>query len=107
MQGGPARIDRFDCGRSWGTRMTDAKASRVRWWLIFSLFLLSAVAYLDRVNISVAGGLLSRDYNFSKTQLGGIFSAFLAGYALFQTVGCRLPDRLRPTRLLPPGLALW
>src|SRR5262249_554494 len=75
--------------------------------LVFWMFVLSAVAYLDRVNISIAGPLLAKDYNLSKVQLGWIFSAFLAGYALFQTAGGRLADRFGPRRVLTVGVGWW
>ena len=71
--------------------MTTA-SSHVRWFLIFWLFMLSAVAFLDRVNISIAGSSLAAAYHLSNVQLGWVFSAFLAGYALFQTPGGRLVD---------------
>ena len=87
--------------------MTNAPTSRVRWLLIFWIFVLSAVAFLDRVNISIAGPSLEAAYHFSKIQLGWIFSAFLAGYALFQTPGGRLVDRLGPRRVLAAGVVWW
>src|SRR5215471_7288037 len=90
-----------------GTRLSAAKTSPVRWLLIFWLFVLSAVAYLDRVNISIAGSLLASDYHLSKIQLGWIFSAFLAGYALFQTPGGRLADKLGARRMLAIGVLWW
>src|SRR5712691_5873980 len=36
--------------------MNSTRTSHVRWFLVFWLFILSAVSYLDRVNISIAGG---------------------------------------------------
>lgn len=87
--------------------MTKAPTSRVRWLLIFWIFVLSAVAFLDRVNISIAGPSLAAAYHFSKIQLGWIFSAFLAGYALFQTPGGRLADRLGPRLVLAVGVLWW
>jgi ACS family glucarate transporter-like MFS transporter len=75
--------------------------------LIFWLFLLSAVAYLDRVNISIAGTLLANDYHLSKIQLGWIFSAFLAGYASFQIPGGMLADKLGARRILALGVLWW
>jgi MFS transporter, ACS family, glucarate transporter len=83
------------------------KTSHIRWLLIFWLFVLSAVAFLDRVNISIAGSLLANDYHLSKIQLGWIFSAFLAGYALFQTPGGMLADRLGPRSVLAAGVLWW
>src|SRR5713101_6676615 len=87
--------------------MTGARTSHVRWFLIFWLFMLSAVAFLDRVNISIAGSSLAAAYHLSNVQLGWVFSAFLAGYALFQTPGGRLADRLGPRRVLAGGVIWW
>jgi ACS family glucarate transporter-like MFS transporter len=87
--------------------MTDTRISHVRWYLIFWLFMLSAVAFLDRVNISIAGSSLAAAYQLSNVQLGWVFSAFLAGYALFQTPGGRLADRLGPRRVLAGGVVWW
>jgi ACS family glucarate transporter-like MFS transporter len=79
----------------------------VRWLLIFWLFVLSAVAYLDRVNISVAGSSIAKAYGLSNIELGWVFSAFLIGYALFQTVGGYLADRFGPRRVLAAGVLWW
>src|SRR6202049_3439279 len=87
--------------------MTGSNTSHVRWFLIFWLFMLSAVAFLDRVNISIAGSSLAAAYHLSNVQLGWVFSAFLAGYALFQTPGGRLADRLGPRRVLAAGVIWW
>ncbi len=81
--------------------------SRVRWYLIFGLFVLSAVAYLDRVNISIAGSSIAAEYHLNNLQLGWIFSAFLLGYALFQTAGGWLADRIGPRRVLTAGVLWW
>src|ERR1700730_4252904 len=86
--------------------MTGAGASRVRWFLVFWLFILSAVSYLDRVNISIAGGSIAESYHLSDVQLGKVFSAMLVGYALFQTIGGRLGERFGPRRGLAGG-GLW
>jgi len=87
--------------------LTVEKTSQIRWLLISWLFVLSAVAYLDRVNISIAGKLLASEFHLSNTQLGWIFSAFLAGYALFQTPGGRLADKLGARRILALAVIWW
>lgn len=87
--------------------MTTSKSSQIRWLLTFWLFVLSAVAYLDRVNISIAGKLIAGEYHFTQVQLGWVFSAFLAGYALFQTPGGRLADKLGAQRILLLGVLWW
>jgi len=65
--------------------MKEKPASRVRWFLIAWLFVLSAVAFLDRVNLSIAGGSLSAEYHLSNVQFGLLSTALLIGYTLFQT----------------------
>jgi MFS transporter, ACS family, glucarate transporter len=87
--------------------MNGARTSNVRWFLVFWLFILSAVSYLDRVNISIASGSIADAYQLSDVQLGKVFSAMLVGYALFQTVGGRLADRFGPRRVLAWGVAWW
>jgi ACS family glucarate transporter-like MFS transporter len=87
--------------------LSPAKTTRVRWFLVFWLFVLSAVSYLDRVNISIAGGAIVDAYHLTDVQLGKVFSATLIGYALFQTVGGRLADRFGPRRVLTAGVAWW
>jgi ACS family glucarate transporter-like MFS transporter len=87
--------------------MIGARTSQVRWLLVFWLFILSAVSYLDRVNISIAGGSIAEAFRLSDIQLGQVFSAMLVGYALFQTVGGRLADRFGPRRVLAGGVMWW
>jgi ACS family glucarate transporter-like MFS transporter len=87
--------------------MAGPNKSYVRWYLIGWLFVLSAVAFLDRVNISIAGSSLATAYGLNNIQLGWVFSAFLIGYALFQTPGGRLADRLGPRRVLAAGVVWW
>jgi ACS family glucarate transporter-like MFS transporter len=87
--------------------MKGKSISHVRWFLVFWLFVLSAVSYLDRVNISIAGGSIAEAYHLSDVQLGKVFSAMLVGYALFQTVGGRLADRFGPRRVLAGGVMWW
>jgi MFS transporter, ACS family, glucarate transporter len=87
--------------------MTEPPTSHVRWLLILWIFILSAIAFLDRVNIAIAGSIIASDYHLSNVQLGSVFSALLLGYALFQTVGGRLADSLGPRRVLAAGVLWW
>jgi ACS family glucarate transporter-like MFS transporter len=87
--------------------MRELLNGRVRWALIFWMFLISAVAYLDRVNISIAGHFIQEEYRLSNVQLGWIFSAFVLGYALFQAPGGRLADRFGPRRILLFAAIWW
>jgi ACS family glucarate transporter-like MFS transporter len=87
--------------------LAEQRKSRVRWLLVSWLFVLSAVSYLDRVNISIAGSSIAAEYGLSNVQLGTVFTAFLFGYALFQTLGGWLADRLGPRLVLGLGVLWW
>jgi MFS transporter, ACS family, glucarate transporter len=87
--------------------MMRPNTSHVRWLLILWLFILSAVSYLDRVNISIAGGAIADAYHLTDVQLGRVFSAMLVGYAIFQTLAGRLADRFGSHRVLTLGVIWW
>ena len=80
--------------------------SRLRWILIFWMFLVSAIAYMDRVNISISGQAIAREFHLGDYQLGAVFSAFVFGYALFQAPGGWVADRLGPRIPLAVGFIL-
>jgi MFS transporter, ACS family, glucarate transporter len=87
--------------------MSEQGRSNVRWFLVLWLFILSAVSFLDRVNISVAASAIASEYRLSDVQLGWVFSSFLWGYAIFQTFGGWLADKLGPRRVLTAGVVWW
>jgi MFS transporter, ACS family, glucarate transporter len=87
--------------------VTVAAKSNVRWFLVFWLFILSAVSYLDRINIAIAGNSIASEFHLTNVQLGSLTSAFLVGYGLFQTLGGWLADRLGPRRVLAAGVLWW
>jgi len=87
--------------------MTTLFRGRIRWVLVAWMFAISAVAYLDRVNISIAGSSIERDFHLTHVQLGWVFSAFVLGYALFQAPGGRLADRFGPRKIITLGAIWW
>src|SRR5579875_1803033 len=80
---------------------------RVRYFLAFWLFVLSAVAFLDRTNISIAGLQISHAYGMGNQSLGWIFSSFLIGYAGFQIPAGWLAARYGPRKVLTLGVLSW
>jgi MFS transporter, ACS family, glucarate transporter len=84
-----------------------AANSNVRWLLIFWMFAMGAIAYLDRVNISIAGQAVALEFHLSNQQLGWVFSAFIVGYAAFQTPGGWLCDRFGARLVLTLGVLWW
>jgi MFS transporter, ACS family, glucarate transporter len=87
--------------------LTFERPSHFRWFLVSWLFVLSAVAYLDRVNLSIAAAKISEEFAISNIRLGFVFSAFLFGYALFQTPAGWLADRFGSRRVLTVGVLWW
>lgn len=79
----------------------------MRWLTIAWIFVISAVAYLDRVNVSIAGRQIARDFHLDNIQLGWVFSAFVFGYALAQTPAGRLADWLGPRWTITAGVLWW
>jgi len=49
-----------------------------------------------RVNISIVGETMMRDLGMSEYQLGFLFSAFWAGYTVFQFPGGMIGDKFGP-----------
>jgi len=78
-----------------------------RWVLIGWMFAISTIAYLYRVNISIAGPSIQKEFGLDNIHLGWVFSAFGAGYALFQVPGGRLADRFGPRIVLAIGTVWW
>src|ERR1044071_8709919 len=82
-------------------------SGRIRYLLIMLIFVVSAVVYIDRSNISIAGTYLAADYHITKPQLGWVFSAFLLGYAAFQIPAGGIVGKCGPRRTLTLGLIWW
>jgi len=80
---------------------------RIRWLLVGWMFAISAIAYLDRVNISIAGSFIQKEFGLDNIQLGWVFSSFVLGYALFQAPGGRLADRFGPRKILAIATVWW
>ncbi len=85
----------------------EARRTNVRVRLVAMLFVISAIAFLDRTNISVAGVQMRQEYAIDQIHLGWIFSAFLIGYAAFQVPAGWLAARIGPRRLLTFALIWW
>ncbi len=78
-----------------------------RYWVFFLLFLFSAIAYLDRVNLSVAGKPIAHEFGLSPIALGYLFSSFLWAYVLMMLPGGRLIDRWGPHVVASVATAVW
>jgi MFS family permease len=68
------------------------KTTHRRYWVFFLLFLFNVIAYVDRVNMSVAGKPIGHEFGLSPIALGYLFSSFLWAYVLMMLPGGRLID---------------
>jgi ACS family glucarate transporter-like MFS transporter len=87
--------------------MLAERHTRKRFFLASLLFVLSAISFLDRTNISIAGLQISSEYGLGNQHLGWIFSAFLIGYAGFQVPAGWLASRFGPRLVIALGVVWW
>ncbi len=78
-----------------------------RWLMLFASWVVFFVAFLDRVNLSVAMPLISKDFNFTPEQAGYVLSAFFITYTLFQVPGGILGDKIGPKKVMTFALIWW
>jgi MFS family permease len=83
------------------------KTTRRRFWIFFLLFLFNVIAYVDRVNMSVAGKPISQEFGLSPVALGYLFSSFLWAYVLMMLPGGRLIDRWGAHVMASVATAVW
>ncbi len=84
-----------------------AAASRVRWLVLWVLFLLSFLTIVDRVCISAAKGDIAAELKISDQTFGVVFGAFALGYAVLMVPSGWAADRLGPRRFLAIIVAAW
>lgn len=87
--------------------MTDPRPTRVRFRILVLLFINVVINYMDRANISVAGGALGKEFDLSSVELGLIFSAFGWTYVAFQIPGGFLTEYVKPRVLYFVILITW
>jgi ACS family glucarate transporter-like MFS transporter len=84
-----------------------SKGLPIRYLLVGWIMVLSAIAFLDRTNISIAGAQIGHEFSIDNTHLGWVFSAFLIGYATFQIPAGVLARRFGPRKVVAFGLVWW
>jgi len=78
-----------------------------RWVVLAVSWIVFFVAFLDRVNLSVAMPLISKEFSLSPEQVGYLFSAFFISYTVFQIPGGYLSDKVGPKKVLLVALVWW
>ena len=81
--------------------------TRFRWLVVFLLFAITIVNYIDRAAISYAIPVIQRELGFSATESGAILGAFGLGYALTTLLGGFAVDRWGARIVLTVAAVLW
>ena len=89
------------------TVVQTAGRSSGRWYILFLICVMYLITYLDRVNISTAAPVISKEFGFDKITMGIIFSAFVWAYAMFQVPGGWLSDRFGARKMLTIIVTYW
>lgn len=93
--------------RAGGHGTAQARPTNVRRTVMFGLFLLSVVTYLDRVCINPAAPHIQADLGLSNAQWGVVVSAFLIFYGIFEVPAGWLGDRFGPRSVLTTIVLWW
>jgi len=87
--------------------MEGTRRSFGRWYILVLICVMYLITYLDRVNISTAAPVISKEFGFDRITMGVIFSAFVWAYAIFQVPGGWLSDRFGARPVLATIVAYW
>lgn len=83
------------------------KPTKIRYQILFLIFVNVVINYMDRSNLAVAASEISEEFKFSSVQLGLIFSAFSWTYLAFQIPSGILVNRFSPRILYTFSLIAW
>lgn len=75
--------------------------------ILMVMCLMYFIAYIDRVNMSVAAPMLRDEMGLSNLELGLVFSAFAYPYAAMQIMGGWLADKYGPRKVLLVLSLIW
>jgi ACS family hexuronate transporter-like MFS transporter len=78
----------------------------LRWWIAALLFASTVINYIDRQTLSVLAPYLKTEFEWSNTDFAWLVISFRAAYAIMQTVGGRVLDKLG-TKLGLSLAVLW
>jgi len=83
-------------GKGADTAVSEVRGVIPKWrfFVYIALFAMTAINYVDRVNLSVASGLVSREFGLSPAQLGWLLSAHLWPYIICLAPAGLIVDRV-------------
>ena len=83
------------------------RRTKYRWFIVFLLFAITAVNYIDRSAIAYAIPAIQRDLGLSPADTGVILGAFGLGYAFTTLIGGFAVDRYGARVVLAVAALLW
>jgi ACS family hexuronate transporter-like MFS transporter len=89
------------------TPLTPRRTSRVRWWIVWTLFGSTVINYISRQTFSVLSPVITAQFHLSRTELGRIFGAFQVSYALTWLLGGILLDVVGTRIGLAIAVVFW
>jgi ACS family hexuronate transporter-like MFS transporter len=84
-----------------------AGKSRVRWWIVWTLFFSTVTNYISRQTFSVLAPLITAQYHFTHTDLSRILGAFQLSYALTWLLGGIFLDAVGTRAGLAVAVVFW
>jgi ACS family glucarate transporter-like MFS transporter len=87
--------------------VVELKKTRVRWFIVLMLFLVTAINYADRATLSIAGPSMSKELGLDSVMMGYVFSAFGWSYVIGQIPGGWLLDRFGSKKVYFWSIFLW
>ena len=80
---------------------------KIRWLLIWMIFLAAIISYVDRTNLSIAAPRISAEMGLNAAQMGLVLSAFFWTYAAMQLPAGWLVDRVGVRVSLALAVGWW
>ncbi|AJC21665.1 MFS transporter [Pandoraea pulmonicola] len=83
------------------------RPSRVRYWMLFLIFVGTVINYVDRANLSVAAPMLKQEFGLGPVELGFIFSAYAWTYVIANIPGGWVIDRFGTRAIYGIAILSW
>ncbi|AMO93033.1 D-galactonate transporter family protein [Collimonas fungivorans] len=87
--------------------LATAPRGKLRYMILFMLFMVTTFNYADRAILSIAGTAMKSELGFDAVTMGFIFSAFSWAYVLGQLPGGWLLDRYGSKRVYAASIFIW
>ncbi|OLS59446.1 MFS transporter [Pseudomonas putida] len=85
----------------------NARPTRIRYFILLLLFLVTTINYADRAILSIVGSSMQKELGITPVQMGFLFSAFAWAYVAGQIPGGWLLDRFGTKRVYAWSIFLW